>query len=183
MNLPGSFLEFGAVRWLGIPGPVIWLVLCVVAVHLVLTRTPFGRHVYAVGHDAGAARKAGIPVGWVLLGVYMICGACAGLGGLLSLGQLGTVSPTFGMGKEFTAIAAAVLGGTSLFGGRGRVWPGTVLGALLMQSVENGLNIVDADPYAYPVVVGGIIFLAVLMDSARTRWLAARSRRRIRREG
>ncbi len=109
-------------------------------------------------------------------------GLCAALGGLLSLGQLGAVGPRFGENKEFVAIAAAVLGGTSLFGGRGQVFPGTVIGALLMQSVENGLVILNADPYLYPLVIGGIIFLAVAVDSGRTALLQRLSRRPIRRE-
>ena len=92
------------------------------------------------------------------------------------------MSPTFGTNKEFSAIAAAVLGGTSLFGGRGQVFPGTVLGALLMQSVENGLVILNADPYLYPLITSAIIFLAVLTDSLRNRVLTSIHRRKIRLE-
>ncbi|MHB1309947.1 MAG: ABC transporter permease, partial [Limisphaerales bacterium] len=87
---------------------------------------------------------------------------------------------TFGNNKEFSAIAAAVLGGTSLFGGRGQVFPGTVLGALLIQSVENGLLMLNADPYLYPLVTSTIIFVAVLLDSLRNRVLARLRRRWIR---
>jgi ribose transport system permease protein len=114
------------------------------------------------------------------MSVYVISGGCAAVGGIVSLAQLGAVSPTFGLNKEFGAIAAAVLGGTSLFGGRGKVFPGTLLGAVLIQSVENGLVIVNADPYLYPLITSAIIFLAVLIDSARTGLLAKWSRRRIR---
>ena len=102
--------------------------------------------------------------------------------GWLSLAQLGAVSPTFGEQKEFAAIAAAVLGGTSLFGGRGHVFPGTVLGAVLIQTIENGLVIWNPDPYLYPLMTRPIIFLAVLLDSARTHLLARLSRRPIRTE-
>jgi ribose transport system permease protein len=86
---------------------------------------------------------------------------------MLALAQLGAVSPRFGEFYEFDAITAAVLGGTSLFGGRGRVFPGTVLGAVLLKSLFNGLVITQADPYLYPLITSAIVFLAVLLDSAR----------------
>jgi ribose transport system permease protein len=91
----------------------------------------------------------------------------------VAVAQLGAVSPTFGREREFAAVAAAVLGGVSLFGGKGRVLPGVLLGTLLLQTVENGLVIVNADPYLYPMVLATVIFVAVLLDS-----LQARARRR-----
>jgi ribose transport system permease protein len=180
MNLPESLLQIGTARYLGIPTPVVVFAAVLAAAHFVLTRTPFGRHVYAVGNDPEAAGKAGIRTGRVIAAVYTISGACAALGGLVSVAQLGAVSPTFGNQREFAAIAAAVLGGTSLFGGRGRVFPGTVLGAILIQTVENGLVILNADPYLYPLVMSGIIFIAVLMDSVRHGQLTRMTRRLIR---
>ncbi|MBI4580062.1 MAG: ABC transporter permease [Planctomycetes bacterium] len=180
MNLPENLLRVGSARVAGVPFPVLMFAGVVVAAHVVLTRTAFGRCVYAVGYDAQAAVKAGINVRRVLAAVYIICGLCAGLGGVISVAQLGAVSPTFGNQREFAAIAAAVLGGTSLFGGRGGVLPGTVLGAVLVQIVENGLVIVNADPYIYPLITSAIIFLAVLLDSVRHAQLAKLKRRRIR---
>jgi ribose transport system permease protein len=180
MNLPDSFLLLGSTRCLGLPLPVLLLVIIAAIAHLTLKFTPFGRQLYAVGMDADGARKAGIRVGRILAAVYVISGFCAAVGGILSLAQLGSVSPTFGTNKEFAAIAAAVLGGTSLFGGRGQVFPGTVLGAVLIQSVENGLVILNADPYLYPLVTSGIIFVAVLTDSIRNAMLAKLTRRKIR---
>ncbi len=171
MNLPAGFLELGTARIVGVPLPVIVFSIVLVLAHLALTRTPFGRQLYAVGSNLEAARKAGINTQRLLGSVYVISGLCAGIGCFLSLTQLGAVSPTFGTNREFAAIAAAVLGGTSLFGGRGSVFPGTVLGALLIQSIENGLVIVNADPYLYPLATSGIIFLAVLIDSSRRRLL------------
>jgi ribose transport system permease protein len=212
MNLPESFLQLGSARlkWLpdswqkaladglalvsrplheftrplleGIPVPVLIFALVVVVAHLVLSRTPFGRQIYALGNSPENARKAGVRADRLLFTVYVISGFCAALGGIISLAQLGAVSPKFGLDYEFKAIAAAVLGGTSLFGGRGRVFPGTVLGAVLIQSVENGLNILNADPYLYPLITSAIIFVAVLLDSARNHLLATLSRRRIRME-
>jgi ribose transport system permease protein len=180
MNLPESLLQLGTARPIGIPVPVIISCAVLVSAHLVLTRTPFGRQIYAIGNDREAAEKAGIAVGRVVAIVYMASGLCAALGGLVSVAQLGAVSPTFGNQREFAAIAAAVLGGTSLFGGRGRVFPGTVLGSILIQTVENGLVIVNANPYVYPLIMSTIIFIAVFTDSARHVRLQRLSRRYIR---
>lgn len=180
MNMPESVTQPGAASWLGVPLPVWTFALIALIAHGVLTRTAFGRQVYAVGSDPEAARKAGVHVSRILFLVYVICGGCAALSGLVSLTQTGAVSPSFGNQKEFTAIAAAVLGGTSLFGGRGGVLPGTVLGAVLMQTVQNGLVVVNADPYIYPLVTSGIILIAVLVDSLRANFLARLGRRMIR---
>jgi ribose transport system permease protein len=180
MNLPDSFLRLGASQWVRVPVP-IWIFAAVLLLaHIVLGRTPYGRRIYAVGHNIEAARKAGLNTGFIIASVYVISGFCAALGGIVALAQLGAVSPTFGSNKEFGAIAAAVLGGTSLFGGRGKVFPGTLLGAVLIQTIDNGLVIINADPYLYPLVTSVIIFLAVLLDGFRTRALEKRSSRRIR---
>ncbi|MBA3441614.1 MAG: ABC transporter permease, partial [Pyrinomonadaceae bacterium] len=170
----------GAARPLGVPLPVLIFGVVFLAGHVALTRTAFGRQLYAVGNDAVAARKAGVNVARVLFAVYLISGFCAALGGLVSVAQLGAVSPTFGNQREFAAIAAAVLGGTSLFGGRGQVIPGTVLGAILIQTVENGLVIINANPYLYPLILGTIIFVAVMLDSLRHTQLQKLARRKIR---
>jgi ribose transport system permease protein len=169
LNLPETMLQVGSARLLGVPVPAAVLALVLVASHVVLAHTPFGRHVYAVGHDPAAARRAGLPVGRLLFAVYVISGTLAALGGAVAIAQLGAVSPTFGREREFAAVAAAVLGGVSLFGGRGSVLPGVLLGAFLVQTVENGLVIVNADPYLYPLVMACVIFLAVLLDSAKRR--------------
>lgn len=182
MNLPESFLQLGSARVLGIPMPLFTLGVVLVIAHAVLTRTPFGRQIYALGNHPANARKAGIRTTRLLAAVYLISGFCAALGAILSLTQLGAVSPKFGEAYEFKAIAAAVLGGTSLFGGRGAVLPGTLLGAVLIQAVESGLVILNADPYLYPIITAAIIFLAVLVDSVRHTVLARLSRRKIRTE-
>ena len=127
-----------------------------------------------------SARKAGVRVDTILFLVYVICGLCAALSGLIALTQTGAVSPSFGEEREFAAIAAAVLGGTSLFGGRGSVLPGTILGAILFQTIENGLVILNADPYLYPMILSAIIFLAVLLDTSRARIIQNLTRRQIR---
>ncbi len=180
MNLPESFYDLGASSFLGVPTPILIFAVVTAAAHLLLQHTPLGRQIYAVGADLEAARKAGIRTRWVLASVYVISGCCAAIAAIVALSQAPAVSPTFGKDREFAAIAAAVLGGTSLFGGKGKVFPGTVLGAVLIQTVENGLNILNVDPYLYPLVTGGIIFVAVLTDSGRYGLLARLGRRKIR---
>ena len=180
MNLPDSFTHLASVRLLAVPLPLVVFALVGTVGQWVLSGTPFGRQVYAVGQDAAAARKAGVNVRAILTAVYVLAGVCAALGGVISLAQIGSVAPTFGVNREFAAIAAAVLDGTSLFGGRGSVFPGTVLGAVLIQSIENGLVVRNADPYLYPLITSAIIFVAVLLDTARSRILVRLGRRRIR---
>jgi len=167
MNLPESFYLLGTTRWLQVPLP-IWVFAAVTAISwLILQRTPYGRQIYAVGNHPENAAKAGIPVRRIIASVYALCGLCAAIAGIVALSQAPAVSPTFGQGREFMAIAAAVLGGTSLFGGRGNVFPGTVLGTLVIQTIVNGLNVLNVDPYLYPIVTGSVILLAVLTDSLR----------------
>lgn len=180
MNMPDAVTQLGALRWFGVPLPVLVMIAVALASHWFLTSTPWGRQIYAIGSDPDAARKAGVRVGAILFFVYVVCGGCAALSGLIALTQTGAVSPSFGEQKEFAAIAAAVLGGTSLFGGRGTILPGTLFGAILFQTVENGLVIINADPYLYPMILSGIIFLAVLLDTSRAGLVQNLTRRHIR---
>ncbi len=170
-------------RWapLGVPF-ALWMFAGVFLVTwTLLRRTPFGRQVYAVGADPVVAAKAGLKVRTILFSVYCLCAVCAALGGFLSVTQVGAVSASFALEREFAAVAAAVLGGTSLFGGRGGV-EGTAFGAILVQTVANGLVVVNANPYVYPLVTAAIIFLAVLADSLRERVLKRLQTRQIRLE-
>lgn len=182
MNLPEAFLQIGATKVLGIPLPLLGFLGLALIAHLALVRTQFGRQVHAVGHSREMARKAGVETGRILAAVYVVAGVCAVIGAIFTLGQLGTVSPKFGENYEFKAISAAVLGGTSLFGGRGAVFPGTVLGAVLIQSVESGLVLMNANPYFYPLLTSTVIFAAVLLDCWRNRVLSRATRRKIRNE-
>ena len=177
--LDQTILVLGRTRYLGVPWAIWVFATLLLLVWLVLAQTPFGRQVYATGENPEAATKAGIDVPRVLVAVYVLSGGLAGIAGFVSAIQVGAASPTFGQEKEFAAVAAAVLGGTSLFGGRGGVL-GTVFGAVLIQTVNNGLVIINANPYVYPLVTAAIIFLAVLVDSQRARLVAVLNRRTIR---
>lgn len=178
---PDEVLSIGSTRLFGlVPMPIVIFGIVLLAAHLVLERTPLGRQIYAVGHDEEAARRAGIDTRRTLAVVYILCGALAALGGFVSVAQLGIVNAGFGEGDEFDAIAAAVLGGASLFGGRGSVFPGTLLGTVLIQTVAAGLIFTQVDLYVQPLVIASIIFLAVLIDGLRTRRMEELARRRIR---
>jgi ribose/xylose/arabinose/galactoside ABC-type transport system permease subunit len=170
---------FGLAAPLGVPLPIVIFALLALAAHVVLSRTTFGRQVYAVGADPEAARKAGVPVGAVRARVYVICGACAGLAGFTLIAQIGRLDAGFGEGREFDVIAAAVLGGASLFGGVGSV-PGAVVGATLIQTVKTGLVFTGVNLYLQPILQAAIILLAVLVDSLRARRLETLKRRTIR---
>lgn len=163
----------------GVPYAILIFLVVFAIAAAILHQTPFGRQVYAVGGDPEAARKAGLPVKRIKLLCFVLAGLCAGVGGFVSITQIGAAGPKYGDGIEFAAIAASVLGGVSLFGGRGSV-AGTVFGAILIKTVQNGLNVINADPYIYPLVTAGIIFLAVAIDGIRTRIIERLERRTIR---
>lgn len=168
LDFPERMNTFGQTMVLGlIPMPIVVFVVVVMVAWVILTRTPFGRQIYAIGNDAEAAKKAGINTGRNLMLVYILSGFCAGLAGFILASQLGgRVDRSFAEGREFDAIAAAVLGGTSLFGGVGNVF-GTVLGALLIQMVGTGLQFNLVNLYLQPMVRAFIIFLAIFFDSLR----------------
>lgn len=181
INYPRAVTQLGSARLFGlVPLPIVIFAGVVLVAHLVLTRTTFGRQVYAVGNDPEAAKKAGINVTRILTLVYIISGLCAAIGGFISVAQLGNVTAKFGDRDEFDAIAAAVLGGTSLFGGRGNVFPGTVLGAVLVQMIVAGLTFTQVDIYLRDIVFGLVIFMTVFLDSVRNRYLARLEQRTIR---
>lgn len=178
---PETIIRIGSSRLFGVvPLPIVIFVCVVICAHVFLRRTQMGRQIYAVGNDIEAAKKAGINTDRVRATAYIVCGLLASLGGFVSVAQLGIVNAGFGEGYEFEAITAAVLGGTSLFGGIGNVFPGTVLGTVLIQMISAGLVFTQVDLYIQPLVEGAIIFFAVLLDSFRNVQLVRISRRHIR---
>ncbi len=155
----------------GIPVPVIVMLAVVLAGHFVLTRTRFGRYVYAIGGNEEAARLSGVNVFGVKLSVYIISGALAGVASLLLAARLNSGIPQSGEGYELQSIAAVVVGGTSLMGGRGSL-VGTFVGALLIGMLYNLMNLLNVQSYAQDVVLGAVILAAVLLDELRKRYFA-----------
>lgn len=146
-----------------VPMPVILFLAAAVACHVVLRHTRYGRHVYAVGGNAEAARLSGLNVRAITLSVYVIVGLFAGLAGFVLSSRLNASEAVAGQGYELTVIAAVVIGGTSLFGGIGGV-TGTVVGAILIGVLINGLVLLNVSPYIQQIIVGVIIILAVAFD-------------------
>lgn len=168
-QLPPAFEWLGrGADLFGVPNAVVLTAGLYAAAHVVLTGTPFGRHVYAVGGNREAARLSGVPVGRVLVVVYAVSGALAGVGGVVMASQFRSGAPTYGTMYELYVIAAVVVGGTSLSGGEGRV-TGTLLGALLIAVIQNGMNLLGLGGYTQKVVLGGLILGAVLIDRLKGR--------------
>ena len=140
-----------------------------VVMDLLLRKTMWGRHVFAVGGNEEAARRSGIHVNRVYFSVFALTGFFAALGGLLAAGQLTSVSQASGgTDTNLTAIAAAVIGGTSLFGGRGSAYA-ALLGIIVLQSIQTGLNVVGVDSSVRYMVTGAVLLLAVSIDSVSRR--------------
>lgn len=166
-NLSPEFTALGG-DVAGVPIPVIVLAAIALGSVLFLKNVRLGRHLYAVGGNEAAARAAGISVGGVKLLAYTVCGALAGVAGVVLAARITTGQPNAGVGYELDAIAAVVIGGTSLSGGVGGVG-GTILGALLMGVINNGLDLLNVSSYYQSIVKGIIIVGAVWMDRNRER--------------
>ncbi len=165
-ELPDEFAVLGSGRVLGLPIPSIIMIVVFIVSHIVLTKTRFGRHVYAVGGNKEAARLAGIRTNKVLVQVYIVCGFLSALSGILLASRMNSGQPNTGVGYELDVIAAVVAGGTSLFGGRGSI-VGTFLGAMLIAVLRNGLNLLNVGSYVQQVIVGVVILFAVMTERWR----------------
>ena len=155
---------------LGVPNAVVLMVVLYLIAHILMTQTTLGRYIYAVGGNAEAARLSGVPVNRVLLFVYAVCGGLAGLGGVIEASRLGSGSPLYGNMYELYVIAAVVVGGTSLAGGEGKILS-TLIGALIIGVIRNGMNLMNIESYTQGVVMGALILAAVLIDTIkRRRW-------------
>lgn len=171
-KLPKSFIMLGQLdvpigSW-QVPLPVIIMLILAVLVSLFLSRTVHGRHIYAVGGNEEAARVSGINIKRVKLFVYTIGGFLTAIGGILMTARLGVAAPTAATGYELDIIAAAAIGGVSLFGGEGTIL-GVLIGAALMQTIRTGLNLLGFPTYWQPVAIGAVIILAVMFDQWRKR--------------
>ena len=161
------FAIFGRGHFFGIPMPVVLVALFAIGFAVLLRRAATGVHIYAVGGNRETARLAGVPIGRVTLLVYTISGVCAAMGGLITTSRLMVGYPSAGSGNElFYSIAAAVVGGVSLFGAIGSI-AGALLGAILIATVSNGMNVLGVESYWQPLVIGLIILGGVAIDTYR----------------
>ncbi len=151
---------------LGIPVPVILLFLVFILFMFLLTKTTFGRRIYSVGSNWKSAKLAGVNITKTKIMAYMISGVMSALAGLILLSRLNSAQPTLGSGYELDAIAAVALGGTSMNGGRGKMY-GTLIGVLIIAVLNNGLNILGISSYYQDVTKGLVILIAVLSDRKR----------------
>lgn len=174
-GLPDSLNWLGASAIFDVKTSALVTVLLFVVAHFVLSQTTFGHRVYAVGGNVEAARLAGINVRGVIFAAYVIAGIMAGIAALILLGRLDSATPNAASGTELQVIAAVVIGGTSLFGGKGSM-VGTFVGVLLIGVINNGLTLLNVSSFWVQFVQGALIFLAVLLDSVNTRRRAGRAR-------
>ena len=159
---PGlNFLGAGQIG--PIPVPVIAMIILFGVLWFILTQTRFGLHVYAIGGNAETTRLAGVRTNRVIVGTYVLSGLMAAIGGIILMGRLNSAQPNVAVGFELDAIAAPVIGGVSLFGGIGTM-TGTVIGAFIMGTLSNGMNLLGTDPYLQQVIKGVVFMLAVAWD-------------------
>jgi ribose transport system permease protein len=165
-QVPPALPWLGQGHSLGIPNTVILLAVFYAAAHIFMAHTRLGRYIYAVGGNEEAARLSGVPVGFVIVFVYVVSGLAAGLGGCIQASQINSGTPNMGVMYELYVIAAVVVGGTSLSGGTGRIL-GTLIGAFIISVIQNGMNLLGMESYTQQVVLGGVILAAVLLDKVR----------------
>lgn len=162
-GLPTDFGKIANNQILGLQIPVLVMIIGIIVLALVMTRTAYGMRIYAVGGNPVAAQIAGVKTGRVLFSVYALSGLLAGLSGVMLASRVISGPPNLGQGYELDAIAAVVIGGASLLGGRGTIW-GTALGLLLIQTLNNGLDILVVPAYWQSVIKGVLIVAAVAVD-------------------
>ena len=162
-NLSPAFNYIGGGDLLRIPVPILLFVLVIIVSAVILNYTRIGRYIYAVGGNENAARASGIRVSGVKLFAYIMCSGLAGLAGIILASRITTGQPNAGIAYELDAIAAVVIGGTSLLGGRGSI-AGTVIGVLIIGVINNGLDLLNVTSYYQQIIKGVIIVGAVLLD-------------------
>jgi ribose/xylose/arabinose/galactoside ABC-type transport system permease subunit len=167
ISIPESLGNFASIRVESIFIDIFIAAVILAIYQLIHTRSVFGRHVMAIGNGSDIAAKVGVPVNRTTFLTFVLSGLMASIGGVLTMSQVGSISPSLGSGYEFTAIALLVIGGVSLFGGEGTIVPGILLGALTLTIIQSGLNFIGASPFVYPLVRGGIIFIAMYADSLK----------------
>lgn len=174
VGLPPVIREIGNAQIGPIPITVVIVLAIAVGAHLFLARTRWGRWIYATGGDPEAAGRLGIPTGKIVFSVYALCATLAAVAGLLTAGRTDSAVPTAGTGYEIDAITAVIIGGASLFGGRGSV-AGALIGALILGTIRNGLDLLSVEPFYQTVAIGVVVLIALELDAARG-WLENRLR-------
>jgi ribose/xylose/arabinose/galactoside ABC-type transport system permease subunit len=169
ISIPDSISRFAGLQIGSLYVDFLIALVFLIFIYLLHARIQFGRHLMAIGNDADVAYRMGVKVKRCKFMTFLLSGLFAGIGGLFLMLQVGSITPYMGMGFEFEAIAAMVIGGISLFGGQGSILPGFLLGVLSLAIIENGLNHLGVSPYVYPFVRGGIIFIAMYADTLRFR--------------
>lgn len=161
--VPREMGFFGNGNVLGIPVPILLLVFVFLVGAYTLNKTRFGLYLRAIGNSTRSASESGLPVKWVTVVVYAIGGFVTGIAALILIARVGGLQSGIGIGIEFTVIAAVILGGTKLSGGSGSI-VGSVIGAIFLILIDNGLNLLNASPYIYDIVRGLVLLTAVLID-------------------
>lgn len=169
INMPKDITQFRTIKILGLPVFVFVLFLLVVVMQLILKYTTFGRNIVAVGSNKAAARKLGINVEKYTFYAFLICGLFCGIGANIISINLGSITRELGDGYEFTAVTAIVLGGVSLAGGKGSVFPSAFAGVMIVTMLENGLSILGVDPYYFQLIRALIIFVMMYLDSIKNK--------------
>ncbi|NRF96163.1 ribose ABC transporter permease [Paenibacillus frigoriresistens] len=162
-NLSDSFNYIGGGVLFHIPLPILIVIVIFIATYILLSKTTHGRYIYAVGGNDEAARTSGIHINRVKLAAFTLCGGLAGLAGVIQASRITTGQPNIGVGYELDAIAAVVIGGTSLTGGIGRV-SGTIIGVMIIGVINNGLDLMNVSSYYQQIIKGLIIICALLLD-------------------
>ncbi|GDX41199.1 ribose ABC transporter permease [Armatimonadota bacterium] len=168
-NLPPDFSVFGFGELFGtdtrdgIPYAVVMMLIAAILVHIALSRTAWGRSLYAIGGNREAARLSGVRLGWAVTSVFALSGLLAGFASIVNISRSSVASKDAGVGYELDAVAATVIGGTSLFGGQGGI-PGTIIGAILIYTLRNACTLKDYGPEHQRVIIGVVVVLAVLFD-------------------
>jgi ribose transport system permease protein len=165
-GLPPLVVSFGTDLVGPVPLPALLVAVLAGAAWVLLNKTQWGRWIYAVGGDPEAARRVGIPVDRVLISVYVLCGAAAGIAGLLVAGRTDAGSPNAGQLLELDSITAVIIGGASFFGGRGNVG-NVVAGALIIGVIRNGLNLLDVTPFWQSIAIGTLVIVSLELDVLR----------------
>lgn len=165
-GLPTSFAFWGRGELFGIQTPILMMLFVYLISYIVLNHTPFGRYVYAIGGNEEASRLSGLRVPVVIMAVYTISGLTASIAGLILTSRLMSGQPNAGVGFELDAIAAVVIGGTAMSGGKGAIL-GTLIGAMLLGVLNNGLNLAGVSPYVQNVIKGLIILIAIYIGTSK----------------